>query len=374
MMTAGELFTAIWPEGVPAAEMIVFNAVPARDQPEVLRRLEVAWRGECGEKWDALASKIDLKRAAFFNLRKSWRTHGIAGVIPNGSQRGRSVIAPDDDPLWTGATAMLRFQGGGARNVDIARSLLGHKLTSSGKDMAELQRIERLVQHARRALARDPEYLQEAYGSGLLIDLTAVSIVLADPDPTPAIVAVVVETASGLVLGSRVGHRDDASELQHAAIRIALQFLDEHRADRHRKKKSVALGLTLPPSRNKDDLQLEELHAAVRSLEFGMPGGFNYGQALTQLVGPRIGRMILAPRSTLAIDGAEYLRKRIAPVLELDQAISNWDREVLRHNQPILEVLKATGLVDGEGSPDAALARTLRAAAAALPIDRTDSV
>lgn len=364
---ASDLFAEIWPEGPPASELLVFEAVPPEKRQEVLHRLELAWRGEQGVRWDALAPTTNLKRAAFFNLRRGWRRHGIAGVIPHGAQKARAVAAPAEHPLRTSARALLRNDGGRSRNVDIARSLMGFGEDFHRRDLANLQRAERLVQHERRALALDHDYLIDAYGRGLLLDLTAVSIMLDDANPAPAVVAVVIETASGLVLGSEIGHRSDVVALQRAAVKMAAEFLCAFRADRLIEEGEQAdLHFTVPPSVDADNIPLAGIRAVVRNLNLGMPGGFNYGMALVQLIGPRIGRMVLAPRSTLAIDGIEYAKTRMIQFLELDQARVAWQREVLRHNGPVLDALSATGLINGAGIEAGAMASVLEAVDSAL--------
>ncbi|WP_298814721.1 hypothetical protein [uncultured Sphingomonas sp.] len=358
-----QLFAEIWPEGMPERERLVWEAISARERGTILKRIEAAFRGERGERWSDLAEGVGLKRAGFYKLRAGWRDHGIAGVVPNQTQQVRRVAVPDDHPLRSSAAALLRSEGGRARNVDLARRLLGGAPAKSGRELAELQKVERLVQHERRALALDPEFLAKTFGAGLLVDLTAVSVLLDGAEPAPAIVAVVAETSSGLVMGSAIGSRVDALHLERAAIGQALGFLRARRGDRDVDTVPASdLGLTLPPGVTESDADVDLLRGAVAHLEFGRPGGFGYGQALVQLVGPRIGRMVLAPRRTLPADGAAYASTRVAPVMTLEQAGAQWAREVLRHNEPVLKVLEDASLIDADGVASGPMTSALMAA------------
>lgn len=69
--------------------------------------------------------------------------------------------------------------------------------------------------------------------------------------------------------------------------------------------------------------------------------------------------MVLAPRSTLAIDGATYAASKIAPVMRLPQARATWGREVLRHNDPVEKALREAGLLDAGGEAEGAIANVL---------------
>ena len=361
-----ELFEQIWPSGIPPREQIVFDAVAPKKREMVLNRIEAVWRAERGEPWEPLAASIGLSRAGFYKVRKAWREHGIAGVVPHGTQQPRRVSIEDNHPLRKAAEELLRAEGGGARNADIARSLFDAQ-GEANRDLDEhrkasaLQRIERLVQHERKALGRNPKYISTAYGQGLLVDLTAVAIQLDDDERKLAIVAVVVETASGLIIASRLGSQGEFVDLQREAIAEGLEFLAEHKADRTvDAQPKVDLHFTLPPPFSEQDLVLHELRKSVRDLSIGRPGGHTYGQALVQWIGPRVGRIALAPRSTLDIKGLDYSRTRNAQTLSRSMAEAAWRREVLRHNEPILHVLKSVGAVGGRGVGDGRMAQVLR--------------
>jgi hypothetical protein len=78
-----ELVARVWPEGMPTRDRVVLDALPAGDRSRILKRLEAVWRADCGEPLGPLADLAGLKRAAFFNLRRSWRAKSLAGLVPN---------------------------------------------------------------------------------------------------------------------------------------------------------------------------------------------------------------------------------------------------------------------------------------------------
>lgn len=360
-----QVFGAVWPDGIPASERVIYEAVPPEDRPQVIERLDAAFRAANGEPWKPLADKLGLKRSAFYDLRNGWKERKLSGVIPYDRRVGRRLVIKEQDPLRSSARDLLRSRDRGTRNVDIAKRLLethGGLAEDAGYNarLSALQRIERLVQEERRELARDRVYLERAYGQRIVIDLTAVSIVLDLPDPSLAVVAIVLEEASGLIMGSVLDTLDDAAGAQAAAIDASIEFLQQRKADVAVSGLMADLVVTLAPGSRPDSTGEAELAEKVRDLDVGH-GTYAFGQNLVQTVGPRVGRMTLAPRRTLTIDAAKHLENRKADLMTLSMARARWEREVTRHNQPILEGLAEAGLVDCAGAGDGVMARALRA-------------
>lgn len=365
-----DLIGKVWPNGVATRDRVVLDATPIAKRAPLFDRLEAVWRADRGEPLGPLAELAGLKRAGFYNLRMAWRNHSLAGLVPHESRGARRVGATDDDPLRSRTAVLLRADPLG-RNVDVAKAIMDGDRSLLDPDagpidaLTVLQRLERLVRDERRRLSGDPDYVRGAYGGALVLDLTAVSIVLQGEEPSLAVAAILMETASGIVMGSALGAMGEGVELQRAALVAGLDFLSVRRADvPSRGRRAPDLGLMLPPDVDPDRVA-DAVRPLVDELTIGRIGGFSFGQQVVQVVGQRIGRMPLNPRRTLSFDVEDFLKRRIAPVVGIDEGRLIWAREVERHNGERVAALVRAGRVDGRLS-DGRLAAVIRALLGAL--------
>lgn len=372
----------IWPGGVSVRDRVVLDALALDQRPRILDRLEAVWRAEQGEPLAALAELAGLKRAAFFNMRRAWRTNGLAGIVPNDTRSPRRVSIELNDPLRERVRQMLRERGGD-RNVDLAKALLDADDgllvtpdTGPHERLAVLQRVERTVQHERRSLSSDQEFLRVSFGSGLGVDLVAVSIVLSEDgseSQTLAVVATVMETGSGLILGAELGHVEDGRSLQLAALGHAIVFIDQHRCDlAPSRSKAVDVSLLVPSA--SDPVAIEAaLRPHVGELDVRPAGPYSFGFQLIHSIGPRIGRLVLQPRKTLAFEVSEHRKSRISTVMAPDHARAFVAREVQRHNADRMAALSDAGIVDGAGLQRGRLSAVISEMIAALRADQASA-
>lgn len=345
-----KLLQRVWPDGMPERDRIIWEGLLPESRQAVFRRLDAVWRAENGEPWKPLADSIDLGRSAFFNLRRLWRENSLEGIVPYARQTPRRVATSDDAPVKSLARAILDDDQMNSRNVDLARRLLDcaeEKDVSGASDQARLQWAERLIRHERRALASSPNWLRKNWGRRIVVDLTAVSIVLKGQSQL-AVVAVCLDAASGLVLGSAIGRLKDSLELERAAIDEAWRFVRERKADRDPENYPPCDLSLMLPARCDTDRAARTLKSEAGSLELSVPGTYAFGQRLVQIVGPKLGRVNFAPRKTLSILTQQFAKSREILELEPPSATSYWTREVWRHNEPVLTAIKkADVLSDG---------------------------
>lgn len=367
-----QLIALVWPDGISERDRVVMDAVPASNRKNLLDRLEAVWRAERGEPLGPLADLARLKRAAFYNLRVAWRTHSLAGLVPHDTRSGRRVDASDESPLRKEAETLLRSNPL-SRNVDVARRIMEANpdlvRTDAGANHAltVLQRLQRLVGDERRRLTGDPKFVRAAFGGEMVLDLTAVQIVLDGTERALAVAAILMETASGIVLGSALGRKDDGRALQREALSAGLSFLQLNRADLPPQPDTMpGLGWMLPPDIHAESL-IQTLEPHVSELVMGRAGGFSFGQQVQQVTGPRIGRIPLNSRRTLLadMDIDEYLKSRVAPIVALEEARGIWMREVERHNVDRIVALTRANIIGG-GVTDGRLAAVIRASLVAL--------
>lgn len=375
MARESRLISRVWPNGIPQRDRIVLEALGTEERARTLDRLEAVWRADQGEPLAPLAELAGLKRAGFFNLRRAWREKSLAGLVRNETRAPRGIADRDDRPLRARAADLLR-EDPGRRNVDIAKLILTEQpalVSKRGGQHASqtvLQRLERIVQHQRRDLAVEPDFLRKVYGTGLVLDLTAVSIVLDEGEPALAVSALVVETASGFILGSTLGYHDDGVVLQQEALGRALQFLASRKGDLPLDATTrLHIGLMLPATVSAEGMEAV-LRPHANELTIGEIGGFSSGQQTVQIIGPRVGRVPMVPRRTLSFDINEFQSKRAAPVMSLGEAKLMWAREVDRHNLAKMAALAKVGIIDNGGSSDGRLANVIRAILQALQSDQ----
>lgn len=357
------LFREIWPKGMPERDRVIWDGLLPDARRTALDRLEAVWRAECGQPWKPLAQGIGLGRSAFFNLRKLWSEHSFEGVVPNARRKPRRVDAPIDALNRELARELITSHDVGTRNVDLARILVASEEAESfgGEvEQSRLQTAERLIRHERRALATDPAWLNRNWGRRLLIDLTAISVVIKG-EAELAVAAVCMDVASGLVLGSALGRLATSVETERAAVDEAWRFIRKQRADRDtRDWPPCDLDLMLPKEDDDKVKGRAELTESVGELAIRLPGSYSFGSELVQLIGPRLGRIPFAPRRTLAIDINDFAMSR--RVVEVDAQTANkfWLREVMRHNEPIMRALRVSGAWK-DGCDDGRLAATFNA-------------
>ena len=341
------LFGLVWEDGVPERERVIFEGLSTDDRAEVLARLEAVWRAENGEAWKPLARTLGLGRSAFFNLRRHWRERSLEGVIPFARQAPRRIETAPDAPIRRRARRLLIEDGLSCGNAELARRLVEQAgpddEIGGGSAQTRLQWAERLVRHERRALARDGAYLRVNYGRRILVDVSAVSIVL-EGERELAVAAFCVDVASGLVLGTAIGRLRTTLELQRSAVDDAWRYVRDHAADRASGVwPPCGLHLMLPPATD-GPVRDDELRAVTSELVVRGPGRYAFGRELVQLLGPRIGRIPLAPRRTLAVDSVPFSDNRRIVELPGPEADALWRREVLRHNDPVFRAMQ-TGSV-----------------------------
>ena len=344
---AERLFGLIWKDGIPERERVIFDGLPAEVRAEALARLEAAWRAENGEDWEPLAQGLGLGRSAFYNLRRHWRERSLEGVIPFARQAPRRVETAPDAPVRRRARDLLVEDGLTSGNTELARRLVEgagpDDVIGGGSEQTRLQWAERLIRHERRALASDGGYLRANYGRRMLVDVTAVSIVLEDEGEL-AVAAFCVDVASGLVLGTAIGRLSTATELQRSAVDDAWRFVRRHWADRAPGVwPRCGLHLMLPPDAD-GSVSEDGLRSVTSDLMVRRPGRYAFGGELVQLLGPRIGRIPLAPRRTLAVDRAPFSSSRRTVELPGPEADALLRREVLRHNDPVLRAIASGGV------------------------------
>lgn len=382
---------------IPDGARTVLAVMTDEERALAAARLAAVAAAAAGGSKKDLAESLGVSRQTFYDLLGKWQRFGLAGLVPRESRAPRSLGA--NERLAQIATRLLRFAPGDARNVDLARRVLwvdDRRRRRSGEAVevgpawpgygrsrdrhpagdaegvkasdgrARLAAAQRAVEHARRRLVTDDRYLRRAYGRALVIDCSATSVLLGDRPANAhmALACLVVDRASGLIVGDALGPIGEAAAIQRRSLERGLDLLASRRCDRLPWDGPIAVDVTPAPGLVVDLAGLEPGDRSPPAERVQR----TRGHQLIQILGPKVGRLTLHPRFLRESwsDGARAMK-----LMSGGEAEAYWRREVLRHNQPILDALSAAGLAGAEkGAAHGLIADALERIGGALRSER----
>ncbi len=216
------LLARAWPEGISEHDASLLRKLPREEEELVRTRLFALLEVEAGTRPASRPPEQDprgLSASGFQSLVRRWRTdRGVQTLLPYAGRRSR---ARDDTPEHRIVVEMLdELLRADPRASLVTISKMA--LDQSGVRLA-LNTVRSLARERRSAMLSDPAWLATNYGRHILADVCALgSTVRVGKDDAAAAIALVVETASGIVLGHAVGPIDDAPALQRSAMAAGL--------------------------------------------------------------------------------------------------------------------------------------------------------
>ena len=355
------LLKRAWPEGVAAEEVRLFRSLTAARRSKVVARLGVLLDIEDARRDNANAH-VDMRtkaRAAglttdgLFAIRRKWDfLRSLASIAPYlGRAERQPTQRDDDDPIVIAARALIAEMAGSPDSVLASR--LRERFGTSVPNMI------RLVRRLRRDDATDPERIGKTFGRSLLIDLCAIDRVTLGSPPAPIVCAVVVERASGVILGTAVeASGGDTIVAQVAAEHAAMAFISDRELDVDGDEAAVELTIG-------DGGEAAEAFAAANRLKdkgidlrVNSVGPRRYGQRLVSQLGKRLGRLWWRPRSTAP--ASEPAKPDLANGIAIGDAAVLVAGEVEAHNAMMFGSLAEGGVHAGWGKADGAMTAALR--------------
>lgn len=337
-----ELFRRVWPKGISARDDAFLRSL-SPDRLDILaRRLDAVWRASNGERpFTALAEKAGVSRPRFYLLRKAWANAKLEELLPHSESPKRDVTSGSQAMLER-AMDIVRKSDKGLRNKDIAVEAL--ELRSRAPELqlniSELQKAERIVLRARSEVQLEERFLVGHYGKALLIDLVQTNLVLSEI-MEPAVVGLVFEFASGILLGADIGPVSKGADVQAIALLNATSFLFRQGIDvRSEALAKPDLVAILAPGIHPLDVH-DALRGYIKQGAFYEVGGFHRDVSATQLVGRRLGDLHLFPRHTLNTDPNLILAGRFGRKCTTEQALALLSYEMSRHNSDRLEAVRS---------------------------------
>ncbi len=244
-----------------------------------------------------------------------------------------------------------------------ALAVLVRERTPAG---VSLKAAETIVREARRQLLLDGQSVPEDYGLQLLLDCCAISLRLrVYRKDELALLSVVLDGATGLILSSVVSDRQGSAKAQVQALRRARLFINNVQLDRAGSETEL-LAIAPPAAAMQQEEYVSGLERAIGADRIVKKGSGRFGRQAIRRIGRRLGPVHLIPRATehgtadaadVSASGREAVSRQLA-----DRIIED---AIYRHNAPILQVLngargEAIGdVADGCGSMTRVLERIL---------------
>lgn len=355
------LLIRAWPDGVAEDEVRLLRSLTAARRSKVVARLRALLDIEDARRENANVH-VDMRTKAIaaglttdglFAIRRKWdSSRSLASIAPYlGRAERQPTQRDDDDPIVIAARALIAEMAG--RPDSVLASRLREKFGTSVPNMI------RLVRRLRRDDATDPERIGQTFGRSLLVDLCAIDRVTLASPPSPIVCAVVVERASGLILGTAVeASGGDTIVAQVAAVRAAMAFISDHELDVDGDEAAVELTIG-------DGGKAAEAFAAANRLKdkgidlrVNSVGPRRYGQRLVSQLGKRLGRLWWRPRSTAP--ASEPAKPDLANGIAIGDAAILVAGEVEAHNAMMFGNLAEGGVCAGWGNTDGAMTAALR--------------
>ncbi|WP_162896219.1 hypothetical protein [Novosphingobium sp. THN1] len=325
--------------GIPARERAFLRSLSPEDLEVVARRLNAVWRAEQGEQpLEWLAQFAGVSRARFYVLRKAWAKGDLPALLRQQTRKPSAKV--EKSPLIEASIQYLRDNGPNERNRAIARTLIADGVLGEPKgepSVTQIQKLDRYIRVARRLMQTDADFLIKHYGHGLLIDLVGTDIILDLEVPQPAVIALVIETASGVIFSAGIGAAADENLIQASVIEQALQFVTYHQFDRRLPDPKLP-DLFCAVSVDTDLSRVGEVLGHFANQVLITPtGGYARGLQAAQLLGPKMGPFALTPRrlhNIASSDGNESLHKNLMSIERasamLNDAVSVQNKKQLK--------------------------------------------
>jgi hypothetical protein len=334
---AEQLRMRIWGDDVPPDELALWLRMTPERRQKLQRRLAaiVAFEDTDADDRDPkrFADLAGVSLARFYGLNQIWkRTRTIAALAPHGaSRKGRSAVKMDES--LAEAVKLIVFEHPGADQETLAKALFAR---FSGT--ASLSYLRRMVGSERANQERASLGGRAGFGRKVLIDATATEIVVhgGDGQLEWLVCGLVVDLATGLIVGQAFGSSTRPADLQADAARDAVKRLKLLRIPYGLDKAEPSFVATVAYD---DDImevlrRAARLQAAGENVEVIQGSGTRYvGTVLHQALGRRLSTIELRPRFTYSGDQNRPTEEEHGSrALDSDQAAVVIETAIAEHN------------------------------------------
>lgn len=322
-----------------------------------------------------------VSEPTLFRLRREWKDSrslrsiaGLATRAKRGHARGTAHAQ---------ARKLAKTMASKPKFASLSLTAFARSIVEAVGNEIKIDAATTIAHEVRRELRLRPDALARDYGKHVFLDATAISISLHVPDASPqiAILALVVESASGLVLGARIATEATAGIAQLQSIRDARAFLRTSRADVARKLRTNFDAVIAPDTDLQAVILARQLSGRFGEDHVDHEGPRRFGRRTIATLGPTLGPFRLLPGSTVHGKAERAgMRKLGRSPLYHDEAETLLQTFVVAHNADLLRRLRDAGVLPAAdesyvpGSIDAVLAeaehrRVVRSESIMPPLD-----
>ncbi len=221
-----KLVRRAWPTGLSADEESLLRKLSSEDERLVEVRLAALIEVEEGARRATRAPDDDpkgLTSSGFQSLVRRWRAHRrVETLLPYAGRAPRQRSDTQDHHAVSALIdEMLRKEPDASIDA-LARA--AHR--QSGVALA-FNTVRAIARERRDAFRQDPSSLRRSYGRHLLADVCPLGAQIAVGSAFDrAVIALLIEAASGLVLGHAVGAAEASFELQRRSMSAGLASLN----------------------------------------------------------------------------------------------------------------------------------------------------
>lgn len=333
------------------------NLLRPAQMRDLLGRLTALAACEAGKTTREAAEISSVSMPTMFRIKRTWadkENRSLKSISGFAGRKRRGASSSERFEQARLVAQTLLTHGRGPRSVhDFADSIRRNSGGSISTKAAE--RIARDALSDKRLTA---ENLARAYGRDVIVDAVAVSLVVEgvddplQPEQTGnalAVLAVVVEKASGLILAAEVAREADAVRSQYRALVAANWFLSENNADALWSE-PAQLHVTVGPKADGYGVQFaSRLKKLVGEKQVKAVGPRRFGRATKQVLGSSLGPLKFLAGSTECgnIETAQ-VRAIGRGAVSLNKAREMVATIVHQHNRALLDRLKQLGAIPSE--------------------------
>lgn len=348
--TAGTLqldaVLALSPAAPSSSEFDFLSALSPAQRQQALRRLLALLRNEEGLHVGDASRLADVSSPNFYRLRQLWRGRAKSGLGFLSGYAGR----PTRQPRGAGALGTLKRLAAKNSAFELAdRSIRGLSKLIQEEQSARIPAytLDAAARHLRQNARNMPDVLGLRYGSRILIDYCAVSLVAPGSDGSPKLVEIawVIEETTQLILAALPVLDVGGCVGQQRATRAARCYLGRCGLDVAGPAGAWIEAVVPDPVSPLDRHHVDRMVSVAGEEHVATTGARRFGRLVTDVIGPILGRIKIIPRATLSEDtSAANVRAFGRDILDHRSIRVRVAQSVIAHNRPIIEMLRDSRL------------------------------
>lgn len=330
------------PKDVSKEDLRFIDALSPAKRQQVWRRLYAILRSQNGLPAADASRLAGVTVANFYRLKRLWGDRRNAGLSFLSGYAARKTRQAGTERIEALEKAIAEVMNG-QDVVDLSVKEITKMVQRARPESFPSHTLEAAARALRQKARRKPEILSRIYGSNVLIDYSAVSIVRMDRKGTISLleVAWVIEEASALILSAVPVIAQTPCRTQWIAARSASKTLGRFDPDVWRGAPARIEAIVPDSISDADRRYVDMLITNVGRDSVSTTGARRYGRFILDVVGPFLGRIKIVPRATFTHDtSAAKVRAYGRDPLDLETAERILRGAVEEHNAPILEHLR----------------------------------